>query len=132
MVDTEPVQQPFFDTQSFLWQRKNLDFIEWVDLILRSPEKLVDERCRERDLLALNSGDQEVFTELGVAVELSYPFEKDILFHYCEVSKSALSKLLLKLKTDSSKSGKTESSACHQVSTVKELRVAPKTGLWRE
>ena len=97
MIDTEPMQQSFFDTQSFLWQRQNLDFIEWKDLVLRSPEKLVDERRRERDFLALNSGDQEVFSELGVVVELPHPFRKDILFHCCETSKSTLSKLLLKL-----------------------------------
>ena len=64
---------------------------------MRSPEKLVDEHRRERDLLTLNSGDQEVFTELGVAVELPYPFRKNIMFHCCEALKSALSKLLLKL-----------------------------------
>ena len=97
MIDTEPMQQPFFDTRSFLWQQQNLDFIEWVDPVLRSPEKLVNEHRRERDLLALNSGEYEVFTELDVAVELSYPFEKDILLHCCKASKSALSKLLLKL-----------------------------------
>ena len=57
MINTELVQQPFFGTQSFLWQRQNLDFIEWVDPVLRSSEKLVDERRRERDLLTLNSGD---------------------------------------------------------------------------
>ena len=64
---------------------------------MRSPKKLVDKRRRERNLLTLNSGDQEVFTELGVAVELPCPFEKNIMFHYYETLKSALSKLLLKL-----------------------------------
>ena len=82
MINTKPVQQPFFNTQSFLWQRQNLDFIEWKDPVLRSPEKLVDERRRERDFLALNAGDQENFSELGVAVELSHPFRKDFLLHY--------------------------------------------------
>ena len=81
MIDTEPVQQPFFDTQSFLWQRKNLDFIEWKDLILRSPKKLVAECRRERNFLTLNSSDQEVFIELGVAVELPYPLKKAVLIH---------------------------------------------------
>ena len=57
MIDTEPVQQPFFDTQSFLWQRQNLDFIEGEDPVLRSPKELIDERHREGDLLTLNSGD---------------------------------------------------------------------------
>ena len=97
MVDTKPVQQPFFDTQSFLWQRQNLDFIERVEPVLRSPEKLVDEHRRERDFLALNFDDQEVFSELGVAVELPHPFGKDIMFHCGKASKSALSELLLKL-----------------------------------
>ena len=45
----------------------------------------------------LNSGDQEIFSELGVAIELPHPFRKDITFHYDEASKSALSELLLKL-----------------------------------
>ena len=97
MVDTELVQQPFFDTQSFPWQRQNLNFVEWVEPILRSPEKLVDKRRREGDLLTLNFGDQEVFTELGVAIKLPYPFGKDILFYCCEALKSTLSKRLLKL-----------------------------------
>ena len=57
MIDTEPVQQPFFDTQSFIWQRQNLDFIERVEPVLRSPEKLVDKCRKERDLLAVDSGE---------------------------------------------------------------------------
>ena len=51
---------------------------------------LVDERRRERDFLALNLGDQEIFSELGVTIELPHPFEKDILFHRGEALKSAL------------------------------------------
>ena len=97
MIDTQPVQQPFFDTQNFVWQQQNLNFIERVEPILRSPEKLVDKCRKEGDLLTLNSGDQEVFTELGVAVELLHPFGKDILFYFGEALKSTLSELLLKL-----------------------------------
>ena len=74
-----------------------MDFIERKNFIFRSHEKLVDERRRERDFLALDTGDQEIFFELGVVVELPHPFGKDILFYYDEVSKSALSELVLKL-----------------------------------
>ena len=97
MVDAEPMQQPFFGTQGFLWQRQNLDFIERKNSVFWSPEKLVDERRRERDFLALNTGHQEIFSKLSIAVELPHPFRKDILFYYGEASKSALSELLLKL-----------------------------------
>ena len=64
---------------------------------MRSPEKLVDDLCREGDFSALNFGDQDIFSELSVAVELPHPLGKDILFYCSEASKSALSELLLKL-----------------------------------